>query len=223
MQAGCTSNLISPLKRQISFGSLSSVLSDRAGFPLFFRTVAPDSSHNAARVAFLRRYRWDTVATLHEDDELYALAINELLTQLESAHIAVSSSESVTRNDFLEQIQELKNTDSRIIIGSFSRHMARKIFCEVYKQGMYGADFQWIVQGGLGEWWLDPSGTDCLAGQLRAAAENIITVAAYTGSLPNRASVSGLVRTRCVGDRLCLGPPRRRSRVRSRLRQSHFD
>ncbi|KAL3234091.1 hypothetical protein MRX96_022836 [Rhipicephalus microplus] len=177
---------------QISFGSLSSVLSDRAGFPLFFRTVAPDSSHNAARVAFLRRYRWDTVATLHEDDELYALAINELLTQLEGAHIAVSSSESVTRNDFLEQIQELKNTDSRIIIGSFSRQMARKIFCEVYKQGMYGADFQWIVQGGLGEWWLDPSGTDCLAGQLRAAAENIITVAAYTGSLPNRASVSGL-------------------------------
>ncbi|KAL1434779.1 hypothetical protein MTO96_001675 [Rhipicephalus appendiculatus] len=177
---------------QISFGSLSSVLSDRAGFPLFFRTVAPDSSHNAARVAFLRRFRWDTVATLHEDDELYALAINELLTQLESAHIAVSSSESVTRNDFLEQIQELKNTDSRIIIGSFSRHMARKIFCEVYKQGMYGSDFQWIVQGGLGEWWLDPSGTDCSAAQLRAAADNVITVAAYTGRLPNRTSVSGL-------------------------------
>ncbi|XP_049268097.1 gamma-aminobutyric acid type B receptor subunit 2 [Rhipicephalus sanguineus] len=119
-------------------------------------------------------------------------AINELLTQLESANIAVSSSESVTRNDFLEQIQELKNTDSRIIIGSFSRHMARKIFCEVYKQGMYGSDFQWIVQGGLGEWWLDPSGTDCSAAQLRAAADNVITVAAYTGRLPNRTSVSGL-------------------------------
>ncbi|XP_070391113.1 gamma-aminobutyric acid type B receptor subunit 2 isoform X1 [Dermacentor albipictus] len=177
---------------QISFGSLSPVLSDRAGFPLFFRTVAPDSSHNPARVALLRRFRWDAVATLHEDDELYALAINELLTQLESANIAVSSSESVTRNDFLEQIQELKNTDSRIIIGSFSRHMARKIFCEVYKQGMYGSDFQWIVQGGLGEWWLDPSGTDCSAAQLRAAADNVITVAAYTGRLPNRASVSGL-------------------------------
>nr|XP_050038896.2 gamma-aminobutyric acid type B receptor subunit 2-like [Dermacentor andersoni] len=177
---------------QISFGSLSPVLSDRAGFPLFFRTVAPDSSHNPARVALLRRFRWDAVATLHEDDELYALAINELLTQLESANIAVSSSESVTRNDFLEQIQELKNTDSRIIIGSFSRHMARKIFCEVYKQGMYGSDFQWIVQGGLGEWWLDPSGTDCSAAQLRAAADNVITVAAYTGRLPSRASVSGL-------------------------------
>lgn len=177
---------------QISFGSLSSVLSDRAGFPLFFRTVAPDSSHNAARVAFLKRFRWDAVATLHEDDELYALAINELLTQLEGANIAVSSSESVTRNDFLEQIQELKNTDSRIIIGSFSRHMARKIFCEVYKQGMYGAEFQWIVPGGLGEWWLDPGRSDCSADQLRAAADNLITVAAYTGRLPSHTSVSGL-------------------------------
>lgn len=177
---------------QISFGSLSSVLSDRAGFPLFFRTVAPDSSHNAARVAFLKRFRWDAVATLHEDDELYALAINELLTQLDGANIAVSSSESVTRNDFLEQIQELKNTDSRIIIGSFSRHMARKIFCEVYKQGMYGAEFQWIVPGGLGEWWLDPGRSDCSADQLRAAADNLITVAAYTGRLPSHTSVSGL-------------------------------
>lgn len=177
---------------QISFGSLSSVLSDRAGFPLFFRTVAPDSSHNAARVAFLKRFRWHAVATLHEDDELYALAINELLTQLDGANIAVSASESVTRNDFLEQIQELKNRDSRIIIGSFSRHMARKIFCEVYKQGMYGAEFQWIVPGGLGEWWLDPGPSDCSADQLRAAADNLITVAAYTGRLPSHTSVSGL-------------------------------
>lgn len=35
-------------------------------------------------------------------------AINELLTQLDIAQISVSASESVTRNDFLDQIHELK-------------------------------------------------------------------------------------------------------------------
>ncbi|CAN7936947.1 unnamed protein product, partial [Ixodes hexagonus] len=177
---------------QISFGSLGSVLSDRAGFPLFFRTVAPDSSHNAARVALIRRFQWDTVATLHEDDELYALAINELLTQLESANISVSASESVTRYDFLDQIHELKRSDCRIIIGSFSKRMARKIFCEVYRLGMYGADFQWIIQGGLGPWWQDASDTDCSVEELQAAARSLITVSAYTGTLPDHTSVSGL-------------------------------
>ncbi|KAG0430048.1 hypothetical protein HPB47_023045 [Ixodes persulcatus] len=176
----------------ISFGSLSSVLSDRAGFPLFYRTVAPDSSHNAARVALIRHFQWDTVATLHEDDELYALAINELLTQLDIAQISVSASESVTRHDFLDQIHELKSRDCRIIIGSFSKHMARKIFCEVYRQGMYGADFQWIIQGGLGPWWQDASDTDCSAEQLQTAARSLITVSAYTGRLPDHTSVSGL-------------------------------
>ncbi|EEC19544.1 gaba-B receptor, putative [Ixodes scapularis] len=155
---------------QISFGSLSSVLSDRVGFPLFYRTVAPDSSHNAARVALLRHFHWYTVATLHEDGELYALAINELLTQLDIAQISVSASESVTRNDFLDQIHELK----------------------VYRQGMYGADFQWIIQGGLGPWWLDASDTDCSTEQLQAAARSLITVSAYTGRLPDHTSVSGL-------------------------------
>ncbi|XP_026331181.1 gamma-aminobutyric acid type B receptor subunit 1-like, partial [Hyposmocoma kahamanoa] len=38
---------------QVSFGSTSPALSDRSEFPLFCRTVAPDSSHNPARIAFI--------------------------------------------------------------------------------------------------------------------------------------------------------------------------
>lgn len=58
---------------------------------------------------------------------------------------------------------------------------------------MYGADFQWIIQGGLGPWWLDASDTDCSTEQLQAAARSLITVSAYTGRLPDHTSVSGLV------------------------------
>ncbi|XP_064483101.1 gamma-aminobutyric acid type B receptor subunit 2-like [Ornithodoros turicata] len=177
---------------QISFGSVSPVLSDRGGFPLFYRTVAPDSTHNAARVAFVRHFRWETVAILHEDDKLYALPVNALLTELDSANISVSTSEGVTPNDYSERIQELKKSDCRIIIASCSSDMARKIFCEVYKQGMYGADFQWIVLGSPEPWWHDPGSSGCTKAQLRSATESVIAVSSLSSDLLNYTTVSGL-------------------------------
>ncbi|KAG8234081.1 hypothetical protein J437_LFUL014541 [Ladona fulva] len=79
----------------VSYGSTSPALSDRREFPLFYRTVAPDSSHNPARLAFVRRFRWDTVTALSQNEDVFSL-----------------------------------DTDTRIIIGSFSQEVAPKIFCE---------------------------------------------------------------------------------------------
>jgi hypothetical protein len=58
---------------QVSFGSTSPVLSDRQEFPLFYRTVAPDSSHNPARLAFVRGFGWDTVTALSQNEDVYSL------------------------------------------------------------------------------------------------------------------------------------------------------
>ncbi|KAK8394155.1 hypothetical protein O3P69_006383 [Scylla paramamosain] len=58
---------------QVSFGSVSPALSDRSSFPRFIRTVAPDSSHNAARLAFLTHHSWSTVTTISENHDLYTL------------------------------------------------------------------------------------------------------------------------------------------------------
>ncbi|KAJ8895986.1 hypothetical protein PR048_001327 [Dryococelus australis] len=60
----------------VSFGSTSPALSDRKEFPLFFRTVAPDSSHNPARLAFVRRFGWDSVTALSQDEDVYTMPNN---------------------------------------------------------------------------------------------------------------------------------------------------
>lgn len=57
----------------MSFGSTSPALSDRQEFPLFYRTVAPDSSHNPARLAFVRGLGWDTVTALSQNEDVYSL------------------------------------------------------------------------------------------------------------------------------------------------------
>lgn len=92
---------------QVSFGSTSPALSDRREFPLFYRTVAPDSSHNPARIAFIRKYGWDTVTTFSQNEEIYSLAVNELVTELENANISTNLI-TFAETDFKDQLQLLR-------------------------------------------------------------------------------------------------------------------
>lgn len=93
---------------QVSFGSTSPALSDRSEFPLFCRTVAPDSSHNPSRIAFIREFGWDTVTAFSQNEEIYSLAVNELVTQLEDANITCAASITFSEGDFKDQLQQLK-------------------------------------------------------------------------------------------------------------------
>lgn len=93
---------------QVSFGSLSPALSDREEFPYFFRTVMPDSAHNPARIAFIRHFKWDTVTTFSQNEEVHSLAINDLVTKLERANISCSSTLSFSDTDYKEQLQLLR-------------------------------------------------------------------------------------------------------------------
>lgn len=93
---------------QVSFGSTSPALSDRREFPLFYRTVAPDSSHNVARIAFIRRFGWDTVTTFSQNEEIHSLAANDLVTELESANISCTATIIFAETDFRNQLKMLR-------------------------------------------------------------------------------------------------------------------
>lgn len=98
---------------KVSFGSTSPALSDRSEFPLFFRTVAPDSSHNPARIAFIRRFGWDTITTFSQNEEIHSLAVNDLVTELENANISCAATITFAETDFKNQLKMLR---VRIII-----------------------------------------------------------------------------------------------------------
>ncbi|XP_050084421.1 gamma-aminobutyric acid type B receptor subunit 2 [Anopheles aquasalis] len=178
---------------QVSFGSTSPALSDRREFPLFYRTVAPDSSHHPARIAFLMRFGWDTVATFSQNEEGYSLAVNDLVTELERANITCAATISFAETDFKEQLKLLRDRDVRVIIGSFSHEIAPQVFCEVYNLGMYGAEYAWILQDTyISSWWLTAPGGPCTTKALLTAVENLIIVSSYNSIVGMGTALSGL-------------------------------
>ncbi|XP_035908768.1 gamma-aminobutyric acid type B receptor subunit 2 [Anopheles stephensi] len=180
---------------QVSFGSTSPALSDRREFPLFYRTVAPDSSHHPARIAFLMRFGWDTVATFSQNEEGYSLAVNDLVTELERANITCAATISFAETDFKEHLKLLRDRDVRVIIGSFSHEIAPQVFCEVYNLGMYGAEYAWILQDTyISSWWLSepPEPGACSSKALLTAVENLIIVSSYNSIVGMGTALSGL-------------------------------
>uniref|UniRef100_A0A182P375 G-protein coupled receptors family 3 profile domain-containing protein n=1 Tax=Anopheles epiroticus TaxID=199890 RepID=A0A182P375_9DIPT len=158
---------------QVSFGSTSPALSDRREFPLFYRTVAPDSSHHPARIAFLMRFGWDTVATFSQNEEGYSLAVNDLVTELERANITCAATISFAETDFKEQLKLLR----------------------VYNLGMYGAEYAWILQDTyISSWWLasETDASPCTSKALLTAVENLIIVSSYNSIVGMGTALSGL-------------------------------
>ncbi|XP_054744804.1 uncharacterized protein LOC129249163 [Anastrepha obliqua] len=180
---------------QVSFGSTSPALSDRKEFPNFYRTVAPDSSHNPARIAFIRFFGWDTVTTFSQNEEVHSLAVNDLVTELETANISCAATITFAATDFKEQLLLLRETDTRIIIGSFSQDLAPQVLCEAFRLRMFGANYAWILHESMGApWWnvIAATGTTCTARELQEAVENLIIIASHNRIVGNNTSYSGL-------------------------------
>jgi gamma-aminobutyric acid type B receptor len=102
------SSCLFALALKVSFGTTAPALSDREEFPFFFRTVMPDSSHNPARIAFIRRFKWETVTTFSQDEEVHSLAANDLVTQLERANISCSATITFGDSSYKDQLQMLR-------------------------------------------------------------------------------------------------------------------
>ncbi|XP_055386292.1 uncharacterized protein LOC129615216 [Condylostylus longicornis] len=180
---------------QVSFGSTSPALSDRHEFPFFYRTVAPDSSHNPARIAFIRKFGWDTVTTFSQNEEVHSLAVNDLVTELESSNISCAATITFAETDFKEQLLLLRDLDTRIIIGSFSKELAPKIFCEAYKLGMFGADYAWILHESMSPPWLDKKS---ILSSLTSFIESSSSSSTSSGSnekFPVKTSSSTIIKT----------------------------
>ncbi|XP_077984602.1 gamma-aminobutyric acid type B receptor subunit 1-like [Glandiceps talaboti] len=177
----------------MSYASTSVALTNEELYPTFYRTVAPDSAHNAARTAFLRHFRWKKVAVLFQDEELFSLATSSMMDYFENySNISIITAEGFVDNP-VSQIQKLKEDDARIIIGSFKEKEARQVFCQAYKAGIYGSKYVWIIVGWYRPyWWLSENDTDCSLDELEEAVEGYIAVESLNRDLYSEPSISGL-------------------------------
>uniref|UniRef100_UPI0014474308 gamma-aminobutyric acid type B receptor subunit 1-like n=1 Tax=Epinephelus lanceolatus TaxID=310571 RepID=UPI0014474308 len=67
--------------------------------------------------------------------------------------------------------------DARIIVGLFYETEARKVFCEVYKEKLYGKKYVWFLIGWYADNWFkikDPS-INCTVEQMTEAVEGHVT------------------------------------------------
>ncbi|XP_038063944.1 gamma-aminobutyric acid type B receptor subunit 1-like [Patiria miniata] len=177
----------------IAFGSSSPALSNRVRFPTFFRTHPSATVHNPTRVKLCQKWNWKRISFLQETQEVFTSTIEDLEKRVKDAGMEIFSRQSfLTEPD--NAIQNLKREDARIIIGVFYEDMARRVFCEVYKQKLYGPRNVWMIIGWYPDEWYktpDPK-VNCTAEQLMEALQYHITTEALILKPDDTPSISGM-------------------------------
>ncbi|XP_033627262.1 uncharacterized protein LOC117290084 [Asterias rubens] len=163
----------------ISYSVGSPALSNRLVFPKFFRTYMPDTLLNKARLHIIRDFGWKRVATIHENEDLFSLSIDDMVNLLKTEDIDLISSESFDE-DPINQIANLKQLDARIILVNMYEDKARRVFCEAWRQNMTGPGYVWLLLGWYSmQWWTvrDDSITRCTTEEIKNAVEGSLYIA----------------------------------------------
>ncbi|KAF3839512.1 hypothetical protein F7725_018229 [Dissostichus mawsoni] len=141
-----------PVCFQLSYGSSSPALSNRQRFPTFFRTHPSATLHNPTRT------------------------LDDLEQRTKEAGIEISVRQSFL-TDPAVAVKNLKRQDARIIVGLFYETEARKVFCEVFKEKLYGKKVVWFLIGWYADNWFkikDPA-IDCTVENMTEAVEGHVT------------------------------------------------
>ena len=82
---------------------------------------------------------------------MFYLKTNNMLVRELDKLVNMSMSRSIRENQNISQyetvLKEFKSNDIKIIIGVFDLNTTLRLFCEVYRQKMYGEKYQWIILG----------------------------------------------------------------------------
>uniref|UniRef100_A0A8C1W8T5 Gamma-aminobutyric acid (GABA) B receptor, 1b n=1 Tax=Cyprinus carpio TaxID=7962 RepID=A0A8C1W8T5_CYPCA len=160
----------------LSYGSSSPALSNRQRFPTFFRTHPSATLHNPTRVQLFQKWKWTKIATIQQTTEVFTSTLDDLEQRVKEAGIEISVRQSFL-TDPAVAVKNLKRQDARIIVGLFYETEARKVFCEVYKEKLYGKKYVWFLIGWYADNWFkikDPS-INCTVEQMTEAVEGHVT------------------------------------------------
>ncbi|XP_055066362.2 gamma-aminobutyric acid type B receptor subunit 2 [Misgurnus anguillicaudatus] len=177
---------------QLSFAVTAPSLANKRRFPNFFHVVPSDSAVNLALVRFLRHYGWNRVGTLTQNEQKFTEVQRDLSRHLlEVADIQLVAAESFSV-DPCKSIQQLKESDVRIVITHFDVSMAAEVLCCVYNFSMYGQKYQWILPDWTqGNWWTITSLKNCTDTNIQTALEGSISADFETLSSSHIRGISG--------------------------------
>uniref|UniRef100_A0A8C6TKE1 Gamma-aminobutyric acid type B receptor subunit 1 n=1 Tax=Neogobius melanostomus TaxID=47308 RepID=A0A8C6TKE1_9GOBI len=160
----------------LSYGSSSPALSNRQRFPTFFRTHPSATLHNPTRVQLFQKWKWTRIATIQQTTEVFTSTLDDLEQRTKEAGIEISVRQSFL-TDPAVAVKNLKRQDARIIVGLFYETEARKVFCEVFKEKLYGKKYVWFLIGWYADNWFkihDPA-INCTVENMTEAVEGHVT------------------------------------------------
>uniref|UniRef100_A0AAV2K9M3 Receptor ligand binding region domain-containing protein n=1 Tax=Knipowitschia caucasica TaxID=637954 RepID=A0AAV2K9M3_KNICA len=160
----------------LSYGSSSPALSNRQRFPTFFRTHPSATLHNPTRVQLFQKWKWTKIATIQQTTEVFTSTLDDLEERVKEAGIEISVRQSFL-TDPAVAVKNLKRQDARIIVGLFYETEARKVFCEVYKERLFGKKYVWFLIGWYADNWFkikDPA-INCTVEQMTEAVQGHVT------------------------------------------------
>lgn len=163
----------------LAYGASSPALSNRDRFPTFFRTHPSATLHNPTRVKLFQRYKWKRIATIQVSMEVFTSTIDDLERKVKEANIEIAVRQSFL-TDPTNAVKNLKRQDARIIVGVFYEDMARRVFCQAYKEKLYGKKYVWFIIGWYPDNWYmaNDDSINCTADQLKEALEGHFTTEA---------------------------------------------
>ncbi|XP_046442537.1 gamma-aminobutyric acid type B receptor subunit 1-like [Daphnia pulex] len=179
----------------LSYGASSPALSNRQRFPTLFRTHPSATVHNPTRVKILQNFGWSRIAILQQAEEVFISTVEDLETRCRESGIEIVTRQSFL-NDPSESVRNLRRQDARIIVGLFYVVAARRVLCEMYKQGLYGSSYVWFFIGWYEDNWyeanLSQEKIECTREQMKEAAEGHLTTEALNWNQDNQKTISGM-------------------------------
>uniref|UniRef100_A0A8D2LKX1 Gamma-aminobutyric acid type B receptor subunit 1 n=1 Tax=Varanus komodoensis TaxID=61221 RepID=A0A8D2LKX1_VARKO len=177
----------------LSYGSSSPALSNRQRFPTFFRTHPSATLHNPTRVQLFKKWSWTKIATIQQTTEVFTSTLDDLEERVKEAGIEITFRQSFF-SDPAVPVKNLKRQDARIIVGLFYETEARKVFCEVYKERLFGKKYVWFLIGWYADNWfrIKDANINCTEEEMREAVEGHITTEIVMLNPENTRSISNM-------------------------------
>ncbi|XP_038053698.1 gamma-aminobutyric acid type B receptor subunit 2-like [Patiria miniata] len=140
--------------------------------------ITSAAGFSSAQVQLFRLFGWNKIATLHQTKEPHVGVINALQDMVSAKNYSIIGAESFYKDPY-DALQRLKDKDVRIIVSSFYEEAVWEVFCSIYKLGMYGPNFVWMIPGYFSDgWWTkEKAGLDCTPQQLKLASEGYLSIA----------------------------------------------
>ncbi|KAL3313375.1 Gamma-aminobutyric acid type B receptor subunit 2, partial [Cichlidogyrus casuarinus] len=189
---------------QITYSDTHPSLSERQKYTNIFRVVPSAFQFNNARLSILRKFKWETFATLFQDNDFdksfsisssqHSLANTNLTTLLRSNYYTVSRFISDPRTP----IKEIREKGKRIILANFDDSLKARVFCDAYTLGMAGDTYVWILvdsqfqntHSSTSDVWASDANVKCTKEQIFKAAKNYLVTNFVELDNSNRKGVS---------------------------------